>query len=174
MFCGSFEAISPGTIGTHKYQFPANFTFFTGIDNGLQIGSASGNENADSKWATKDDPRVTGFGAFLRRTSLDELPQFINVLRGEMAIVGPRPLPVQLNEIYKNKVDKFFQRHAYKPGITGLAQSMGYRGEIRELHDIRKRVKLDRFYFQNWTFFFDLKIILKTIYALIRGQETAY
>ncbi len=132
------------------------------------------NEVADSKWATRNDPRVTRFGAFLRKTSLDELPQFINVLRGEMAIVGPRPLPIQMNNVYKYKIDKFLQRHAYKPGITGLAQSMGYRGEIRELSDIKKRVKLDRFYFQNWTFFFDIKIILVTIGALIRGQETAY
>ena len=132
------------------------------------------NDAADSKWATKNDPRVTKIGAFLRRTSLDELPQFINVLRGEMAIVGPRPLPVKMNKHFESRVDKFFQRHTYKPGITGLAQSMGYRGEIQELFDIRKRVKLDRFYFQNWTFFFDLKIIVRTVKALVLGQESAY
>ncbi len=132
------------------------------------------NKDADSKWATRNDPRVTKFGSFLRKTSLDELPQFINVLRGEMAIVGPRPLPIQMNNVYMYKIDKFLQRHAYKPGITGLAQSMGYRGEIRELDDIKKRVKLDRFYFQNWSFYFDIKIILITVWALIKGQEAAY
>jgi putative colanic acid biosynthesis UDP-glucose lipid carrier transferase len=132
------------------------------------------NRDSDSKWATKNDPRVTRFGSILRRTSLDELPQFFNVLRGEMAIVGPRPLPLKLNEIYKDKVDNFFQRHAYKPGITGLAQAMGYRGEIRELYHIKNRVKLDRFYFQNWTFLFDLKIILRTIVVLFKGQDAAY
>jgi putative colanic acid biosynthesis UDP-glucose lipid carrier transferase len=132
------------------------------------------NDEADTKWATKNDPRITRFGAFLRKTSIDELPQFLNVLRGEMAIVGPRPLPIKLNEQYRNRIENFLQRHTYKPGITGLAQSMGYRGEIRELYHIKNRVKLDRFYLQNWTFFFDLKIIAKTIWVLIKGQETAY
>lgn len=132
------------------------------------------NDESDSKWATKDDPRVTRFGAFLRKTSLDELPQFFNVLIGEMAVVGPRPHAVEMNEYYKNKVDRFYQRHAYKPGITGLAQSMGYRGEIVELYHIKNRVKLDRFYFRNWSFLFDIKIIFRTIIVLIKGQEAAY
>jgi putative colanic acid biosynthesis UDP-glucose lipid carrier transferase len=132
------------------------------------------NDEADSKWATKNDPRITRFGAFLRKTSIDELPQFINVLKGDMAIVGPRPLPIKLNEQYRNRVENFLQRHTYKPGITGLAQSMGYRGEIKELYHIKNRVKLDRFYLQNWSFIFDLKIIAKTIWVLIKGQETAY
>ncbi len=132
------------------------------------------NDEADTRWATKRDPRVTRFGRFLRESSLDELPQFFNVLFGEMTIVGPRPHAVEMNEHYKNKVDRFYQRHAYKPGITGLAQSMGYRGEIREFYHIKNRVKLDRFYFQNWSFTFDLKIIIKTIYVLLRGQEAAY
>ena len=92
----------------------------------------------------------------------------------DRAIVGPRPHAVEMNEHYKNKVDKFYQRHAFKPGITGLAQAMGYRGEIREFYHIKNRVKLDRFYFQNWSFLFDLKIIVKTAYVLLRGQETAY
>ncbi|MDH5609818.1 MAG: undecaprenyl-phosphate glucose phosphotransferase [Cyclobacteriaceae bacterium] len=132
------------------------------------------NSEADIKWAVKNDPRVTKFGMILRRTSLDELPQFFNVLRGDMAIVGPRPHAIEMNEHYKGKVEKFYQRHTHKPGITGLAQAMGYRGEIRELHHIKSRVKLDRFYLQNWSFGFDLKIIIRTIYVLIRGQESAY
>ena len=140
----------------------------------LKFRSMVINDEADTKWATKGDPRVTRFGKFLRVSSLDELPQFFNVLAGEMTIVGPRPHAVEMNEHYKNKVDRFYQRHAYKPGITGLAQSMGYRGEIREFYHIKNRVKLDRFYFQNWSFTFDLKIIVKTIFVLLKGQETAY
>jgi putative colanic acid biosynthesis UDP-glucose lipid carrier transferase len=132
------------------------------------------NDEADSKWATKNDPRVTRFGSFLRKTSLDELPQFLNVLNGEMAIVGPRPLPIKLNEQYRHRVENFLQRHTYKPGITGLAQAMGYRGEIVEFYHIKNRVKLDRFYFQNWSFVFDLKIIAKTVWVLFKGQENAY
>jgi putative colanic acid biosynthesis UDP-glucose lipid carrier transferase len=132
------------------------------------------NNTADTKWATKNDPRVTRLGALLRRTSLDELPQFVNVLKGEMAIVGPRPLPIQLNEMYKNKVANYTQRHSYKPGITGLAQALGYRGEIKELNHIKNRVTLDRFYLRNWSFVFDVKIILITMIELFKGQETAY
>lgn len=132
------------------------------------------NSESDTRWATRDDPRVTRFGSFLRKSSLDELPQFFNVLRGEMAIVGPRPHAVEMNEHYKNKVDKFYQRHAHKPGITGLAQAMGYRGEIREFYHIKNRVKLDRFYFQNWSFILDIRIIIKTIVVLLKGQEAAY
>lgn len=140
----------------------------------LKFRSMVINNESDTKWATKGDPRVTKFGRFLRESSLDELPQFFNVLLGDMTIVGPRPHAVEMNEHYKNKVDRFYQRHAHKPGITGLAQSMGYRGEIREFYHIKNRVKLDRFYFQNWSFTFDLKIIIKTIIVLLRGQETAY
>lgn len=140
----------------------------------LKFRSMVINDEADTKWASKMDPRVTKFGKFLRESSLDELPQFFNVLAGDMTIVGPRPHAVEMNEHYKNKVDRFSQRHAHKPGITGLAQAMGYRGEIRELYHIKNRVKLDRFYFQNWSFTFDLKIIVKTIVVLLRGQEAAY
>ncbi|MFT7155713.1 MAG: putative colanic acid biosynthesis UDP-glucose lipid carrier transferase, partial [Parvicella sp.] len=95
------------------------------------------NNEADTKWATKNDPRITRLGSFLRKTSIDELPQFLNVLVGDMAIVGPRPLPIKLNEQYRNQIENFVQRHSYKPGITGLAQAMGYRGEIRELSQIK-------------------------------------
>ncbi|MFT6940735.1 MAG: putative colanic acid biosynthesis UDP-glucose lipid carrier transferase, partial [Cyclobacteriaceae bacterium] len=132
------------------------------------------NNEADTKWATKNDPRITRLGSFLRKTSIDELPQFLNVLVGDMAIVGPRPLPIKLNEQYRNQIENFVQRHSYKPGITGLAQAMGYRGEIRELSQIKDRVKLDRFYLQNWSFFFDIKILIKTVLELFRGQESAY
>ncbi len=132
------------------------------------------NTEADTKWATKNDPRITRLGSMLRKTSIDELPQFFNVLKGEMSIVGPRPLPVKLNDQYKDRIEKFLQRHSYKPGITGLAQSMGFRGEIETIQQINARVKLDRFYLQKWSFFFDLKIMLDTIRVLFKGQDKAY
>lgn len=132
------------------------------------------NEEADSKWATKGDERITKLGAFLRRTSLDELPQFFNVLIGQMSIVGPRPHPIKLNKAYETSVQKFANRHAFKPGITGLAQSMGYRGEISQHHQMNSRVRLDRFYLQNWSFVLDIKIIFITVTAVIKQPETAY
>ena len=132
------------------------------------------NEEADQKWATKNDHRITYFGAILRRTSLDELPQLINVLIGNMTIVGPRPLPVKLNEQYINQIKSYSQRHTFKPGITGLAQALGHRGEIKDLRAIKNRVTLDRFYLNNWSVFLDVKIIFITFFELIKGQDTAY
>lgn len=132
------------------------------------------NEHADTMWAARNDPRTTRFGAFLRRTSLDEFPQFINVLVGQMSVVGPRPHPISLNNAYKSKVEKFAKRHESRPGVTGLAQAMGYRGEINEYHQMSSRVKLDRFYLQNWSFLLDIKIVLLTILGIVRGQEKAY
>jgi Undecaprenyl-phosphate glucose phosphotransferase len=98
------------------------------------------------KQATRNDPRVTKIGSFLRKTSLDELPQFFNVLKGEMSIIGPRPHPLKLNEQFLPRIEKFMARHYIKPGITGLAQAKGYRGETKTDHAMRGRVKLDRFY----------------------------
>lgn len=132
------------------------------------------NRDSDTQWATKHDPRVTRFGAFLRKTSLDEFPQFINVFLGQMSVVGPRPHPISLNDQYKNSVQKFAKRHESKPGVTGLAQAMGYRGEVTDFFQMSSRVKLDRFYLQNWSFFLDLKIIFLTIFGIAKGQEKAY
>lgn len=132
------------------------------------------NTEADEKWASKDDYRITRVGRFLRRSSIDELPQVFNVLLGQMSIVGPRPHPIKLNESYQHKVQKYANRHSFKPGITGLAQSMGFRGEITEFHQMNSRVRLDRFYLQNWSFWLDLKIIFKTILSLLKGQDLAY
>ncbi|MFY0593273.1 exopolysaccharide biosynthesis polyprenyl glycosylphosphotransferase [Roseivirga sp.] len=140
----------------------------------LKFRTMKMNDQADTHWASKNDPRVTKFGAFLRRTSLDEFPQFLNVFLGEMSIVGPRPHPISLNETYRGKVEKFAKRHEYKPGVTGLAQAMGYRGEINEFYQMNSRVKLDRFYLQNWSFWLDLSIILRTFYGVVKGQEKAY
>lgn len=132
------------------------------------------NDQADTQWASKNDPRTTRFGAFLRKTSLDEFPQFVNVFLGQMSVVGPRPHPISLNDQYKDSVHKFAKRHESKPGVTGLAQAMGYRGEITDYYQMSSRVKLDRFYLQNWSFFLDLKIIFLTVFGIAKGQEKAY
>jgi len=113
--------------------------------------------------ATKNDTRVTKVGAFLRRTSLDELPQLYNVLQGRMSLVGPRPHAVQHNELFKEKVDRYMLRHMVKPGITGWAQVNGYRGETDTLEKMQKRVEYDLYYIENWSLWFDLKIIFLTI-----------
>ena len=125
------------------------------------------------KQATKNDPRVTKFGAFIRKTSLDELPQFINVIQGRMSIVGPRPHAVAHNEEYRQIVDKYMLRHKVKPGITGLAQISGYRGETDTIEKMEKRVEYDLKYIQNWSLSLDLKIIFMTIFKGFVGK-TAY
>ncbi len=114
--------------------------------------------------ATKGDPRITKLGAFLRKSSLDELPQFINVLQGSMSIVGPRPHAIAHNEQYKTLIDRYMQRHRVKPGITGWAQVNGLRGETDTVEKMAKRVKYDLFYLQNWSLGFDLRIIFMTIF----------
>lgn len=131
-------------------------------------------DDMNVKQATKNDSRITKLGSFLRKTSIDELPQFINVLKGEMSVVGPRPHAVPHNEQYQKQIDRFIQRHAVKPGITGLAQAKGYRGETSHFSAMYARVKLDRFYVKNWSLMLDLKIIGLTIFSIIKGQDTAY
>lgn len=132
------------------------------------------NDEADVKQATKDDSRITRVGAFLRKTSLDEFPQFFNVLAGSMSIVGPRPHMLKHTEHYSRLIEKFMARHYIKPGITGLAQAKGYRGETRTEPAMRGRVKLDRFYIENWSFLLDLKIIVATVISLLKGDQKAY
>lgn len=131
-------------------------------------------KNAEFKQAIKNDNRITKVGAILRKTSIDELPQFINVFLGDMSVVGPRPHPIKLNEEFQPKIDRFWQRHAVKPGITGLAQAKGFRGETAELSDMSGRVKLDRFYVKNWSLILDFKIILLTAMTIIKGDQNAY
>ncbi len=132
-------------------------------------------KNAEFKQATKNDSRITKIGAFLRKTSLDELPQFFNVLIGNMSIVGPRPHPVKLTEEYSQKVDKYMVRHLVKPGITGLSQVMGYRGETQhDLYLMKMRVRMDRFYIDNWSFYLDLKVVWATILLMFRKDNNAY
>lgn len=132
------------------------------------------NADSDTLQATKGDPRVTRFGNFLRRTSLDELPQFYNVWRGEMSIVGPRPHMVAQTEMYSELIDKYMLRHTIKPGITGWAQVRGFRGQTEELWQMEKRVESDVWYAENWSFFLDLKIIFLTVWNAIKGEDNAY
>ena len=130
--------------------------------------------DADTKMMTKDDKRVTKLGRILRKTSIDELPQFYNVLLGNMSVVGPRPHMEVHTEKYQVSVDKYLVRHFVKPGITGLAQIKGYRGEIVEQSDIINRTRLDVFYVEKWSLFFDCKIIFKTVLNAVQGEEKAY
>ena len=123
---------------------------------------------------TINDKRVTRIGSFLRKTSMDELPQFLNVLFGDMSVVGPRPHLESLSLEYQKDVDDYLKRHIVKPGITGLAQVSGYRGEIQRKSDIKNRVRLDIFYIENWSFLLDIKIIIKTILNVFTGEEKAY
>ena len=132
------------------------------------------NDISDKVHATKNDARVTKMGAFLRKTSMDELPQFFNVLVGDMSVVGPRPHLESLSLEYQKDVDDYLKRHIVKPGITGLAQVSGYRGEIKRRTDIKNRVRLDIFYIENWSFFLDIKIIIQTVLNVFKGEEKAY
>ncbi len=117
----------------------------------------------ETQQAHRDDPRVTGVGGFLRRTSLDELPQFINVLKGDMSVVGPRPHPLALNENYVRRIDAYMQRHRVKPGITGWAQIHGLRGETEVLEKMQRRVEYDLHYIEHWSLWLDIKIIARTL-----------
>ena len=136
--------------------------------------SMTPNKNAHLYQATKGDQRITKIGKFLRKTSIDELPQFYNVLFGDMSVVGPRPHMVSHTNMYAKRVDKFMVRHFVKPGITGLAQIKGFRGEIETDKDIINRVKYDIFYVENWSLLLDLKIVTQTFFNALKGEEKAY
>jgi len=123
---------------------------------------------------TRNDPRVTRIGKFIRKTSIDELPQFLNVLKGEMSIVGPRPHLWTQNNLYGATIKKYMVRLYVKPGITGLAQVRGYRGEIATDEDMINRIKYDVFYIENWSMLLDLKIIIQTVVNIFMGEDKAY
>lgn len=142
--------------------------------NCFKFRSMTSNKDADHIVAKKNDVRVTKFGAFMRKTSIDELPQFINVLLGDMSVVGPRPHMLSQTEMYSKITKKYMTRHIVKPGITGWAQVMGSRGEIFSHRDMEKRIEKDVWYIQNWSFFLDMKIIFLTLYNIVRGDEQAY
>lgn len=132
------------------------------------------NAIADLEQVQKNDPRVTKLGKVIRKFSIDELPQFFNVILGDMSVVGPRPHMVSHTEMYAKSIDKFMVRHFIKPGITGLAQINGCRGEVETEKDIVNRVRFDIFYLENWSVLLDVKIIYKTVLNAIKGEEKAY
>lgn len=133
-------------------------------------------ESISSKYqqATKNDDRITAFGSFLRKTSLDELPQIWNVLMGEMSLVGPRPHPLKLNEESEKNIDNYSLRYLAKPGITGWAQVNGARGGTKQPSSMERRVELDIWYINNWSFMLDIKIIFKTVINVFIGDKNAY
>ena len=162
---------SPGPVifrqnrhGFNNVEFPM-FKFRS-----MHVHQPEGNS---IKQATVNDPRVTRVGRWLRKTSLDELPQLLNVIRGDMSIVGPRPHAIQHNEMFSEVVDEFYARHNIKPGITGWAQVNGFRGETDTTDKVRIRVDYDLYYMDNWSVFFDLKIIVLTAFK-VWSQKNAY
>ena len=140
----------------------------------FKIRSMKINAVSDQISASKNDTRITKIGHLLRKTSLDELPQFFNVLIGDMSIVGPRPHMNIQTKKYISNIDNYLARNSVKPGITGLAQVSGYRGEVKKNSDIVNRVRFDIFYIENWSFLLDLKIILLTIFNMFKVQDNAY
>ena len=164
-----------------KIQSPGPI-FFTQMRTGFEgksfkcykFRSMHVNKNADTMQATLDDPRKFAFGKFMRKTNIDELPQFWNVLKGDMSIVGPRPHMLRHTEIYSDLIDKYMVRHFCKPGITGWAQVTGYRGETKELWQMQERVEHDIWYIEHWTFWLDLRIIFKTAFSIIKPDKHAY
>jgi putative colanic acid biosynthesis UDP-glucose lipid carrier transferase len=132
------------------------------------------NEKANEAQATKNDTRVTRLGRFLRRTSLDEFPQFLNVLRGDMSIVGPRPHMVKHTTDYRREIEQYMIRQFLKPGITGWAQIKGYRGETQNVEQMQKRVEHDLWYLENWSLMLDLKIMFITILNTVKGEPNAF
>jgi putative colanic acid biosynthesis UDP-glucose lipid carrier transferase len=140
----------------------------------LKFRSMRMNNEADSRQATKEDMRITKIGKFIRKTSLDEFPQFLNVLKGEMSLVGPRPHMVKHTNDYSQIVEQYMIRHFLKPGITGWAQINGFRGEITDTNQIKLRVRNDLWYLENWNIWLDIRILFLTIYTIFKGDKNAY
>lgn len=140
----------------------------------LKFRSMKVNADADRLQATKDDPRKTKWGNIMRKTNIDELPQFINVFMGDMSVVGPRPHMLKHTEEYSKLIDKYMVRHLVKPGVTGWSQVTGFRGETKELKDMQGRIRGDIWYIENWSFWLDLYIIYRTVANVFKGEEKAY
>jgi len=134
----------------------------------MRLHSENGGEVTQAKHG---DKRVTKVGSFLRRNSLDELPQFFNVLLGDMSIVGPRPHAVEHNQYYRKQIDSYMQRHRVRPGITGWAQVNGFRGPTENVEQMRQRVNYDLYYIDHWSLWFDIKIIIRTVFHGFRGEN---
>lgn len=132
------------------------------------------NQDAHLVQATKNDPRTFPFGAFIRKHNIDELPQFWNVLKGDMSVVGPRPHMLRHTEIYSQQINNYMQRHVVKPGVTGWAQVTGYCGETKELADMRERVRRDLWYIEHWSLFYDIRIIWTTAKNILSQKIMTY
>jgi putative colanic acid biosynthesis UDP-glucose lipid carrier transferase len=143
-------------------------------DSATGTATNAANNDGGKFFKNTNDPRITKVGRILRKTSLDEFPQFINVLKGEMSLVGPRPHMVKHTDDYSQIVDQYMIRHFLKPGITGWAQINGLRGEITEPKQIKLRVKNDLWYLENWNIWLDIKILFLTIYTICKGDKKAY
>ncbi len=161
---------SPGPLFFKQARTGLNGKTFTC----LKFRSMHVNADADRLQATKDDPRKFPFGEFIRRTNIDEFPQFFNVLKGDMSIVGPRPHMLAHTEQYGDIIDKYMVRHFSLPGITGYAQVSGCRGETKELWEMEERIQKDIWYIENWSFWLDIKIILRTAVTLFIPDKKAY
>jgi putative colanic acid biosynthesis UDP-glucose lipid carrier transferase len=164
-----------------KIQSPGPMFFKqlrTGLDGKdfemLKFRSMHVNADADKVQATKDDPRKYPFGNFMRKANIDELPQFLNVLKGDMSIVGPRPHMLAHTEQYSQLIDKYMVRHFVKPGVTGWAQVTGFRGETKELWQMEGRVKRDIWYMEHWSIWLDIRIIWLTVKSMFIHDENAY
>ena len=140
----------------------------------LKFRSMHMNKDADRLQATKDDPRKYPFGNFMRKSNIDELPQFLNVLKGDMSIVGPRPHMLAHTEQYSALIDQYMVRHFVKPGLTGWAQVTGFRGETKELWQMEGRVKRDIWYMENWSIWLDIRIIWLTAKTIFVHDKNAY
>ena len=140
----------------------------------FKFRSLSVNKDANTRQVTKNDTRITPFGKFLRKTNLDELPQFVNVLLGDMSVVGPRPHMLLHTETYSKILEEYMIRHFVKPGVTGWAQVNGFRGEIKQQDQLRKRIEHDIWYMENWSLWLDLRVIFLTVYRTVQGDKNAY
>lgn len=166
----AIKLTSPGPV-----FFKQKRTGYLGKEfNCYKFRTMSVNDRSDTMQATRSDSRITPLGRFLRHTSIDELPQFFNVWRGDMSVVGPRPHMIKHTEDYRRLVDKYMLRHQIKPGITGWAQINGFRGQTEELWQMEKRVESDIWYIENWHFMLDIKIIVLTIVNAFRGEDNAF
>jgi putative colanic acid biosynthesis UDP-glucose lipid carrier transferase len=142
--------------------------------NCIKFRSMKVNKDSNEKQATKNDTRITKLGSFLRKSNLDEMPQFFNVLMSDMSIVGPRPHMLKHTDDYSKLLNRYMVRHFLKPGITGWAQIHGYRGEIKHMQDINNRVEYDLWYLENWSIWLDTRIILMTAFNMAKGEKNAY
>lgn len=161
---------SPGPIFFVQFRSGKNNKSFKCI----KFRTLRVNKDSDLKQVTRDDNRITNLGRFLRKSSLDELPQFINVLLGDMSVVGPRPHMLKHTEDYSRLLNEYMIRHYVKPGVTGWAQVNGFRGEIKDQEHLRKRVEYDIWYLENWSLWLDLRIIFLTVYVTIKGDKNAF